>query len=118
MGVTPRRVTAVRPKLLERDVTLSCRGWLAIRGWGGIRLNSGLFPAAGNRRIRVGRKGMADWVFIRGRECMLVEFKAPGQKPTAEQEQFLQIAEINGTPAMYADSLEMLQEKYGKWFVR
>lgn len=106
------------PKLKERDVTISCRGWLELRGWFPVRLQSGKFRTKDQRTITIGKKGLLDWVFLRGRECLMVEFKAPGEKPSPAQAEFLQWAEIQGIPAMYADSLAMLQAKYSKWFVR
>lgn len=117
---TPRRVTAVRiPALRERDVTRVGIDWLRSRGWKMMRLQSGAVRAlTGNTFMRLSEAGTPDWVGLREMAGLLVEFKRPGKKPSKVQAGFHADCERRGIPVIWADSLSMLIDKYGKWFVR
>ncbi len=96
----------------EKIVTQSCIQWLKIQGWTCIRLNSGLMQTPDGRRMRVGTPGLPDWIAVRGGRYYFLELKAHGKKLSAAQEEWFTLARINRLNAIWADSLEMLLEKY------
>lgn len=74
------------PKLSENDVERQCLDLLRVRGWYVIRLQTGLFKTADNRWIKVGTKGMPDYVAIHPRyPAFLLETKRPGKALREEQ---------------------------------
>ena len=105
--------------LKERDVTPQIKGFLESRQWTGFRLQSGLVRGfTGNTFMRLAKKGTPDWVFVRGREALFVEMKRPGKKPSKDQLTWLAWAGVSGIKAIWADSLEMFTDKYGREWIR
>ncbi len=107
------------PALKESDVTAQIKSFLESRGWTGFRLQSGLVRGyTGNTFMRLAKKGTPDWVFVRARETLFVEMKAPGKKPSKDQIAWLAWAGVEGTPAIWADGLGAFMEKYGHRWTR
>ncbi|MGH6631581.1 MAG: hypothetical protein ACREB3_17770 [Burkholderiales bacterium] len=87
-----RRVSKPKlPKLTEADVTRQVCDLMNAKGYRCMRLQSGMF-AVGNRLVRVGERGLPDWLFLRPPGVQLgwtstifVEIKAPGREPDAKQ---------------------------------
>lgn len=103
------------PDLKERDVTATIKGFLESRKWYGVRIQSGVVRGkTGGTFIRMGKKneGRPDWLWVRGLECLFVEVKAPGKKPSKDQVRWLEWAEIEGIRAIWADSLGSFLVKY------
>ena len=102
----------------EGSVKKVCMDWLALQPdvwvW---RQNTGAVAMPGasrSRFIRFGVPGAADITGVHkptGRRIE-IEVKAPGKKPTEDQAEFLERMLEHGAIAFYADSLEMLIEKF------
>ena len=74
-------------KLTENDVESACIDLLRIRGWYVIRLQSGLFKTPDGRWVRVGKKGLPDYVAMHAvYPAFFMETKRPRGNPDAEQE--------------------------------
>ena len=74
------------PKLSENDVERACLDLLAYRQWYVIRLQSGLFKTKDDRYVRVGRKGLPDYVALHRRyPGFLLETKRPGGELSPDQ---------------------------------
>lgn len=102
----------------EGAVLRLCLDWLSLqRGVRVWRNNSGAFGGVHNGKrhfVRFGTKGQADITGVlspQGRRIE-IEVKAAKKKPTEDQESFLQAIRESGGIAFYADSLEMLEEKW------
>lgn len=76
------------PKLREDDVEEACKELLAYRGYYVVRIPTGLYRTPDGRRwVRVGTKGIADYVAIHGTyPAILIETKATGKELSPEQE--------------------------------
>ena len=113
-------MTAFRiPALRESDVTKQIKGFLESRGWYAVRLQSGVVRGiTRDSFMRLGKKGLPDWIFVRGREALFVEMKRPGKKPSQDQARWFEWAEIQGIMAVWCDGLGNFLEKYGKLFTR
>jgi hypothetical protein len=103
-------------KLSEKTVTQACRDWLRVERWYTIRLNSGLMATPDGRRIRVGEKGLPDWIAVRGGDYTLIEMKASGKKLSEDQEAFFRFAAANGLNAIWCDGVGSLIEQMQKKF--
>lgn len=100
------------PRLTEVDVTRQITDLCKAEGWWCMRLQSGLFVAEG-RIVKVGEKGLPDWVFIKRSSisslnptCLFVEIKRPGGKPSPDQLAWIDWANKNGLCAGWTDSLD------------
>ena len=99
---------AVIAKLSESEVAQQITGWLFTRGWKCLRIQSGTFLSLdGKRHVHIGEKHHPDWIATRGREVLMIEIKAPGKRPNEGQCGWIDKADERGTPAMWADSLDM-----------
>lgn len=100
---------------LERDILAACLQLLSMRGVFAWRNNSGAVTAAhkGKRRfVRFGgAPGASDilGVLPDGR-FLAVECKRPGNRPTAEQQSFLDAVSRLGGAAVWVTSVAELQE--------
>ena len=100
-------------KLTEADVTAQIKGWLLAKGWQPFRLQSGVVRGVTREAfITLNPAGTPDWFYVRGATVLFVEMKRPGKKLHEAQENWFRLAEMRGTPAIWADSLEMFTEKY------
>lgn len=118
----PFTLTADRITLTEKDVTEQIVKFLRARGWRCQRQQSGMFrqnwqakPGDPNSGlVRVGEKGMADWLIIRPIyhqprwrcEVFYLEIKAPGRTPKADQLKWLDRRHIEGIEATWCDSFD------------
>ena len=103
------------PELKERDTTAQIKGFLESRGWYGVRLQSGVVRGiTRNSFMRLGKKGITDWIFVRAREALFVEVKRSGAKLSKDQERWHEWAAIQGFLAIWADGLGTFMEKYQK----
>ena len=113
-----KRGRVSRPRTTENHVEAQCIGWLQTQGWEVIRQQSGLFARPNSEaRVRIGQVGAADWLCIRPRElgtCDLffLECKAPGKRPTQQQELWMQRQHAGGMRAVWFDSLDKLRAWY------
>ena len=96
-------------KLSEKQVTEQCIGWLRSQGYFCIRLNSGLLKTPDGRTIRIGEKNIPDWAVLKGHEYWLMEFKATGKAPSADQFQFCSDMRKRGFRVMWADGLDAMR---------
>jgi len=75
------------PRLNENDIEAQCLGLLWRRGYYPVRLNSGLFKTADNRWVRVGERGLPDYIAIHERyRGFFLEVKRPGGKLSEDQQ--------------------------------
>ena len=75
------------PKLSENDVERACIDLLRVRGWYVVRLQSGLFKTPDGRFVRVGEKGLPDYVALHAvYPAFFLETKRPRRDTGAEQE--------------------------------
>jgi hypothetical protein len=110
-------------KLSEADVTKQVTDFLRFRGWTLIRLNSGLFNTKdGKRTYQIGEKGQADWLALKAvpilsgvlplANVIFLELKAPGKKPRADQQKWLEAKRRDGFHATWTDSLDRFIQWY------
>ena len=111
----------------EAQVTEQVIGWLRAKGWSCTRRQVGLFVSFAEakrgvlRPITIGEKGESDWFCERALTCpgdwiehvapgltqaFTLEIKAPGNKPTAEQDLWMRRRRSGGFLALWVDSLE------------
>jgi hypothetical protein len=115
-GKKPRAKKVKSLGLSEKEVTKTCLDWLRSRRWHPIRLNSGLLSTPDGRRIRIGTKGLLDWIVLRGEVYCLLEMKATGKKPSEDQEEFMRFCAANKMPAIWADGLGRLMIEMQRLF--
>ena len=101
-----------RPKLTEADVTRQVIPWLRAKGWTCIRLQSGLVDLPGGRKMRVGTKGLPDWICVQKHTAFFLELKSPKRTPSIDQDIWMELARERGHVVMWADSFESFQEKF------
>jgi len=105
--VTPARNT--KPlKLVERDITRTCREYLQLRGWRPIRINAGPF----------GSNGMPDYVFLHYQRNLIlwVEFKAPNGRLGPKQVEWIEGERARGATVLIVRDYLALVEWYEKTF--
>ena len=92
--------------MLARQV----RDYLTLRGILWLRNNSGVLRDRNGRPVRFGTPGAADYLICLpgGRFCAL-ELKAPGNRPTALQQAWLDTVTAAGGLAWYATTLDELR---------
>ena len=97
--------------------------FLRDRGWIVDRNQVGLLYTADGRPCPVGRRGQCDWRAVRPTDlnrgpCQYieVEVKAPGQKPTKVQREYMALRAHQGIAVTWADSLEGFERWYGEAF--
>ena len=96
-------------KLTEKQVTEQVIGYLRTRGWYCVRLNSGLVSTPDGRRLRVGKKGLPDWVVFRAVQYCFLEIKATGKGLRMEQDEWYADARAKGITATWTDDLENIK---------
>jgi len=107
------------PELTEKQITEQILGFLRSRSWYCLRIQSGLLPTSdGKRFVRLGQKGVPDFVCFRGREALFVEMKRPGKQLSRDQKAWFDWAECQGIIAIWADGLGMFMAKYSKVWTR
>lgn len=115
-GGSVSRTFAPRPEITENDVEWNCINWLQSLGWIAERNPSGLLYTKNGDPHRVGRPGVCDWRLKRGVKHPLhyfeLECKRPGEEPDKRQREYMAQMAAHGVVAVYADSLEMLQQWY------
>jgi hypothetical protein len=104
--------TVRAPKISEKAVTQACIQWLRLNGWTCIRLQSALVDLPGNRKMRVGVKGLPDWVAVKQAAAFFLELKAPGRKPSIDQEIWMEMARERKHRVMWADGFEVFIERF------
>jgi hypothetical protein len=97
--------------LTEKHVTEQVIGWLKAHRFYCVRLNSGLISTPDGRRLRVGERGLPDWIIIRGLRFFFMELKRPGKTLSPDQENWFAWATREGIPAIWADGLGMFLAK-------
>lgn len=109
------KAASVHPQLREADVIRQVLDWMLAKGWVSYRLQSGLVRGATRGTfIKLNRTGTPDFIFTRADRCLFFEAKGPKKKLRPAQENWFAIAKLNGTPAIWADSLEMFMAKYAE----
>ena len=82
---------------------------------GGARTKSGI-PLAAIRGKKLGLKaGVSDLILFYKRTLYALELKAPGGKPTDEQQQFLGAVIEQGGAAAWVDSLDTALDQLAGW---
>lgn len=81
----------MRESAIERAVVEHAK----TAGWIAIKLNG------------PGDKGKPDRLFLKDGSAIFVEFKAPGKRPTALQEQYLQRLRAAGFSAVVVDNVDV-----------
>lgn len=131
---TPKPRESLPENIVKNQVLdfLSCRNWQVTRNHVGTfvpyRCFAALLNAGKQSRevISIGRKGDLDWVamrpvpagYLRAQKiCVLqqmfyFETKAPGRKPSPEQQRMIERHHAAGHNATWFDSLEMFVEWY------
>ena len=101
-------------KLSENDVERQICDFMALRGYEAIRWNSGLYLTPdGKRRVRIGVKGCADWIFVHPtKPVVFIEAKAPGETADPDQLTWLDYHRRCGYTCWVIDSLDELQTLY------
>jgi len=109
----------------ENEVEAQCIAWLQQHGWLPIRQNVGfLWTGDETRKIRVGKVGQCDWLFLRpmthqlGPAMLELECKAegvilsPNRKDDKRQLEYIALRNYQGVPAAWVNSVEMLEGWY------
>lgn len=125
------RVKTRKEDLPENIVTSTIKGFLEAHGWEVTRQQSGLFKRVfGNpgeqttdsgARVRVGEKGIADWRAQKRAHgitfwiCYL-EFKAPGNKPSDKQLEWIRKRQLLGYPCDWFDGLDGCRKPFISWY--
>ena len=78
-----------------------------------LRLQSGLFSRPNGGRVRIGEKGLPDWLAVRKSAHLFVEVKRPGCLPSPEQQAWLQVAQRDGLLATWTDDFD----DFRRWYV-
>ncbi len=102
----------MKPTESEKQVTQACISWLRLNQWTCIRLQSGLVDLPGNRKMRVGVKGLPDWICVKQSAAFFLELKRPGRKPSIDQEIWMELARERKHRVMWADGYEAFIEKF------
>ncbi len=102
------------PRPLEKEVQAQVLAWLRLHGGLPIRVNSGALPwrdTKGMRRLcRLNSEpGCSDVLCCWRGRFLAVECKRPGEKPTPEQESFLELVRRKGGVAIVAHGVEDLE---------
>ena len=119
--VTVKKCKLPRPK--EVEIQRAILEWLKLNGIMAWRSNTGgaAFPngRGGFQHVRFGFSGVSDIIgilryppFDLGR-FLAIEVKRPGNKPTLDQEAFLEGIRSNGGMAFVATSVDDVREKLG-----
>lgn len=109
-------------RILEVDITSQIvgtdkqPGYLIANGWTCIRLNSGLFRTKDGRKIRIGKKGMPDWIAAKGLRYFFLELKRPDGDRSDEQIEWHAMALRKGLPVITADGLSSFLAAFGVLF--
>lgn len=103
-------------KQTENEVKAAIKKYLEVQGYTVYRINNaGMNVAHKGEAPRYafhGTSGFADMVALKaGRFVLFVETKATGKKPSASQDDFLNLASTCNAVAIWADSLDMFLEK-------
>ncbi len=99
-------------KLTEAMVTKTVIGHLRAQGWTCIRLQSGLVDLPGGRKMRVGTKGLPDWIAVKKDVAVFIELKALGKCPSIDQELWMEMARQRKHRVMWADSYEGFLDRF------
>jgi hypothetical protein len=113
----PFSLTPPDAELSENDVEAQMREYFARRGWIVIRQHVGLFKSRAGQYIKIGEKGMTDYLVLRPVRpgvCLTVyvEVKRPGAVPSEDQVRWMRRARAMGNYAESFDSVESL----ARWF--
>jgi hypothetical protein len=100
------------PALTEKQVTEAVIGWLRVKGWMCVRLQSGLMDLPGNRKIRIGIPGLPDWCCFKGSRYFFLEMKRPRKELSEDQKIWFALAERNKINAMWCDGLGNFLAKF------
>jgi hypothetical protein len=111
--VAKRSAKSVQP---EREVLKACLQLLSVHqkvAWA-CRMNTGTMKLDG-RFVKFAFKGMSDIIGqLKDGRFMAIEVKREGKYPTAEQNAFLGMVNLNGGYACYVQSVERLEFLLGR----
>ena len=87
--------------LAERDITLTCRQYLEVRGWRAVRINAGPF----------GKSGMPDFLFLNYKtsDHLWIEFKAPNGRIGPKQREWIDDEVRRGAKVLIVSDID--------WFI-
>jgi hypothetical protein len=112
-----------KPSQSENDVEHAIVAFLRARSWLVDRNQVGLLYTADGRPCPVGRRGQCDWRAVRPTDLnrgpcqyMEIEVKAPGQRPTKVQREYMALRTHQGVLVVCADSLEYFTRWYQETF--
>lgn len=92
----------------EGAVLSACLDYLALRGVLAWRNNTGALKVD-QRFVQFGKKGSSDILgVLKGGRFLAIEAKAPGKKPTEEQQRFLDAVTAAGGLALVVDDVATL----------
>lgn len=80
--------------VLEKEVERPAHDYAKSRGWFAEKI------------MRTGRKGFPDHFFARNGLIILIEFKRPGEEPTAQQQKRHRELRKQGVPVFVVDNLD------------
>lgn len=92
----------------ERDIQASILDYCAKTGIFARRRNvAGMQRLTGGHYVRLGTKGEADiWFILPGGRHGECEVKRPGERPSPEQNEWLNVCALAGAYAFWVDSLD------------
>lgn len=101
--------------LLEKDIQKQILDWLRLHGATAIRVNSGAMAGDYKGKKRFVRMndtvGCSDILCCWRGRFVAIEVKRPGNKPTLDQESFLQTVERSGGLAIVAYSVDDVEKE-------
>lgn len=111
----PRKKAA--PRATENNVEAGATDFWEVTGWTVLRNHVGVFRSLdGHRVIRLGTAGMTDYLALKpcGGRVLAVwtEIKRPGEKPRADQLEWMAARRNEGFEAQWFDDAAVL----AKWF--
>lgn len=105
------RLAAPAAHVVENDVEDRLAVYFARRGWTMIRQHVGLFKSRAGQYVKIGERGMTDYLVTRPIRpgltlSVYVEVKAPGCEPSDEQLRWMRRQQALGHYAVWFDSVE------------
>jgi hypothetical protein len=123
VGAREKRTAPVRStEPLERDIQKAIRQLLRVHpmvAWHG-RINRGAVQDAhGNYVAFNDIKGCSDLIgMLKTGHWLAIEVKRPGNVPTEDQQEFLDVVALNGGLAFWADSVDTVAKRLADWALR
>ncbi len=98
----------------ERAIQSAVMQYLRLQGWYVFRLNAGALPNERGRSVRMLPAGTPDLLAIRDGQCLFVECKRPGQRPTDRQRAMMATLEAFGARCVVATGVEDLERQLAR----